>query len=251
MLSHHKLKVYGKGVAVVASLGQHLVQWDKRHAVVDQLGRASESIVLNLVEGVRLRRSAQKQQLLDYAVGSALECAACVDIAVIKQFLAPELGALEKGSLGEVVRMLVGLRRSWEKDLLQEDPPVYGGSVRAEPPWLYFAHEPLEVYQVSLSLMRWFNALPSGAELASRLYRQVDKAATSLILNLAEGYGRTWEGDRLRFFETAESSTVKAAAYLDLCVAKAELEIEQREPGMDLLTRIVLMLRALYGSSSG
>ena len=99
--------------------------------------------------------------------------------------------------------------------------------------------------------MRWFNALPSGAELASRLYRQVDKAATSLILNLAEGYGRTWEGDRLRFFETAESSAVKAAAYLDLCVAKAELEIEQREPGMDLLTRIVLMLRALYGSSSG
>ena len=60
MLSHHKLKVYGKGVAVVASLGKHLVQWDKRHAVVDQLGRASESIVLNLVEGVRLRRSAPR-----------------------------------------------------------------------------------------------------------------------------------------------------------------------------------------------
>ena len=59
------------------------------------------------------------------------------------------------------------------------------------------------------------------------------------------------EGDRLRFFETAETSAFKAAAYLDLCVAKAELEIEQREPGMDLLTRIVLMLRALYGSSSG
>src|SRR4029077_16411960 len=82
MLSHHKLKVYGKGVAVVASLGKHLVQWDKRHAVVDQLGRASESIVLNWVEGVRLRRSAHKQQLLDYAVGSALECAACVDMEV-------------------------------------------------------------------------------------------------------------------------------------------------------------------------
>ena len=26
MFSHHKLKVYGKGVAVVASLGKHLVQ---------------------------------------------------------------------------------------------------------------------------------------------------------------------------------------------------------------------------------
>ncbi len=51
------------------------------------------------------------------------------------------------------------------------------------------------------SIDLWFNALPSGAELASRLYRQVDKADTSLILNLAEGYGQTWEGDWLRFFE--------------------------------------------------
>ena len=67
MLSHHKLKVYNKGLAVVASLGRHLAQWDKRHAVVDQLCRASESIVLNLAEGVRVRSSAQKQQLVDYA----------------------------------------------------------------------------------------------------------------------------------------------------------------------------------------
>ena len=42
---------------MVASLGKHLVQWDKRHVVVDQLGRASESIMLNLVEGARLHRS--------------------------------------------------------------------------------------------------------------------------------------------------------------------------------------------------
>ena len=47
MLCHQKLKVYGKGLAVVASLGMHSAQWDKRHAVVDQLGRASESMVLN------------------------------------------------------------------------------------------------------------------------------------------------------------------------------------------------------------
>jgi hypothetical protein len=46
MFSHHNLKVYVKGLAVVASLGQHSVQWDKRHGVVDQLCRASESIVL-------------------------------------------------------------------------------------------------------------------------------------------------------------------------------------------------------------
>jgi four helix bundle protein len=140
------------------------------------------------------------------------------------------------------------LRRSWEKSALQEEPPAYGGPAFPKPQDWYFAHEPLEVYQVSLNFMRWFNGLPAGAELASRLYRQVDKAGTSLVLNVAEGYGRAGQGDRLRFLETGESSAVKAAAYLDLCVCKAELSAEQQQPGTDLLSRIVLMLRALSGS---
>ena len=83
-----------------------------------------------------------------------------------------------------------------------------------------------------------------------KVYRQVDKAATSVILNIAEGYGRTGEGDRLRFLERAEGSAVKAAAYLDLCGSKAELDAEQRLPGIELLGRVVLMLRALSGSRS-
>jgi four helix bundle protein len=248
MLTHQKPKVYGKALAVVASLTNQSGQWDKRHAVVDQLCRASESVVLNLAEGVRVGTLARKQQLLDYAVGSALECAACVDIAVTKSLLTSDLAAVEKASLGEVVRMLIGLSRSWEKNALREEPPSYGKPAHAQGPGWYFAHERLEVYQVSLSFMVWFNGLPAGRQLESRLFRQVDNAATSLILNLAEGYGRTGERDRLQFVERAESSAVKAAAYLDLCVTKSELETDRRGPGMDLLSRIVSMLRALSGS---
>ncbi len=43
--------------------------------------------MLDLAEGARLRSSAKRQHLLDYAIGSALECAACLDIAHIKEFL--------------------------------------------------------------------------------------------------------------------------------------------------------------------
>src|SRR6185503_3755745 len=107
MLSHPKLKGYGKGLAVVASLAKHSAAWDKRHAV-----------------------------------DSALECAACLDIAVIKEFLLPEPAALEKRSLCEVVRMLIGLRRSWEKNALREEPPAFDGQPNAEPQGWYFAHEP-------------------------------------------------------------------------------------------------------------
>jgi four helix bundle protein len=248
MMSHQKLKVYGKALASVASLADYSAAWDKHHAVVDQLCRASESIVLNIAEGARLRRPAQKQQVLDYAIGSALECAACLDIAVVKQFLLPTAAAGAKRWLCEVVRMLVGLRRSWERDAFREEPPAYGAQSDSEPERWYFAHEPLEVYQVGLSFVAWLNGLPAWAELSSRLYRQVDKAATSTILNIAEGYGRTAEGDRLRFLEIAEGSAVKAAAYLDLCANKGELALEDREPGVELLGRVVLMLRALSAS---
>ena len=39
---------------------------------------------MNLVEGTRLRGSAHRQHFGEYAMGSALECAACLDIAFEK-----------------------------------------------------------------------------------------------------------------------------------------------------------------------
>ncbi len=240
MFSHQKLKVYAKALASVTRLTQHSALWYKRHAVVDQLVRASESVVLNLAEGARLWTLGNKQHFLDYSIGSALECAACLDIAVIKQFLTPDLAMEEKRSLCEVVRMLVALRQSWGDDHLREEPTQYGNQENG-----LFAHERLDAYQVALEFMRWFHALPAGAALSNRLYRQVDKAATSVVLNIAEGNGRYPEADRRKFLDTVESSAVKAAAYLDLCQSKAELDPAPRERGVILLGRVALMIRGL------
>jgi four helix bundle protein len=68
MFSLDKLKVYDKALANAASLAQRSRSWDKRHAVTDQLLRASESFVLNLAEGARLRSAAKRQHVLDYAI---------------------------------------------------------------------------------------------------------------------------------------------------------------------------------------
>jgi hypothetical protein len=54
MFSLEKLKVYDRALASVASLAQLSADWDKRHAVVDQLLRASESGVLNIAGGTEL-----------------------------------------------------------------------------------------------------------------------------------------------------------------------------------------------------
>jgi len=90
--------------------------------------------------------------------------------------------------------------------------------------------------------MRWFVSLPSGKELSDRLCRDVDKSATSVVLNVAEGNGRYSELDQRRFLEIAAASAVKAAAYLDLYQQRetsARLETTQ---GRELLSRVVAML---------
>jgi hypothetical protein len=85
--AHEKLHVYQKGLARFASLRKLLPSWSKRHAFVDHLSRAMESMLFNLVEAVRLHDTGKKLLALDYAVGSTCECAACLDIAMLKKLL--------------------------------------------------------------------------------------------------------------------------------------------------------------------
>ena len=81
MLTHHKLKVYQQALALAASAEALSASWGRRHAIMDHYGRAAESIVLNIAEGARLVSGADKARTLDYAIGSTLECAACLESA--------------------------------------------------------------------------------------------------------------------------------------------------------------------------
>src|SRR5688572_22661651 len=213
MFSIEKLKVYDKALSTVAELTRLSTGWDKHHAVVDQLVRASESVVLNIAEGARLRGTANRQHFMDYAIGSALECAGCLDIAAIKCFVSAESALNQKQPVCEVVKMLVGLRKAWARDALQEPCGSYGrqGASGVPENTVYlFAHERLAAYQVSLDFVGWFHGLPGASELSSRRFRQIDQAATSVVLNIAEGNGRALEADRGKFLAQAESSAVKA-----------------------------------------
>jgi len=243
MFSLEKLKVYDRALGIVASLAQLARPWDKRHAVVDQLLRASESVVLNVAEGARLQNSPQRQHLADYALGSALESAACLDIAQLKHWVAQADVLPHKKALCEVVKMLFGLRRSWGRAEFHEGPSEY----HAREPWL-FAHERLEAYQYGLQVVGWYHALPGGVELSTRWLRQIDKAATSVVLNIAEGNGRRIETDRHKFLETAESSLIKVVTYIHLCQRAGELEPEAAHHGLSLLDRAALLVRGLIGN---
>jgi four helix bundle protein len=73
MFSLEKLKVYDRALAGVVGLAQLAARWDKRHAVVDQLPRASESVVLNIAEGNGRRTEADHRRFLELAESSVVK----------------------------------------------------------------------------------------------------------------------------------------------------------------------------------
>ena len=242
MFTHHKLKVYGKAVAYAATARRMVCLWGRRHAIADHLRRASESVVLNIAEGARLFSGPAKVGTLDYSIGSTLECAACLDIAVIKGLLSFRDAFGEKRHLLQITKMLNGLRKSWLNNSMQEEPSDYRIDYEEAASVPLFHHESLDVYQAGLDFVRWLVALPQGQDLTDRLYREVDKAATSVVLNIAEGNGRYSELDHRRFLDMAAASAVKAAAYLDLCREKGSASLMDISAGTQLLGRICAML---------
>jgi len=80
---------------------------------------------------------------------------------------------------------------------------------------------------------------------------QLDRASTSISLNIAEGNGKYTAKDRCRFFDIAHGSALECAAGLDILVAKSKATREQIRPGKESLQRIVRMLIGLIKRNSG
>lgn len=79
---------------------------------------------------------------------------------------------------------------------------------------------------------------------------QLDRASTSVLLNIAEGNGKFTSPDRCRFFDNARGSALESAACLDVIVAKGFLSVQEIEAGKAMLARIVSMLFGLIRANS-
>jgi hypothetical protein len=63
MFDHEKLQVYGKALDFTAKAAVWTSTWDKKHALVDHLSRANESILLNLAFLIETEATAGKEML--------------------------------------------------------------------------------------------------------------------------------------------------------------------------------------------
>ena len=113
-----------------------------------------------------------------------------------------------------------------------------------------FDHERLKVYQEALRFVAWAAPLIEGlaAKLAAR--DQLDRASTSIVLNLAEGNGKRSPAERCRYFDIARGSGVECAACLDVLVARKKLAPEAATEGKAILIQVVSMTAGLIARFS-
>jgi four helix bundle protein len=242
MFDHEKLQVYDKSLIFAAKVTGWTATWDKKHALVDHLSRATESILLNLAEAVRQGGIPARLQTADYAIGSSLECAGCLDVARIKALLTPQCCQEEKRLLCDITKMLIGLRKSWGYSKVQEEQVSYSIKSKKGMPESLFHHEGLEVYRSALNFIEWFVSQSKVRELSNRLFRQLDEAGTSVVLNIAEGNGRYAELDHDRFLQIANGAAVKASVYLDLAVKRELLGEAEADGGKKIFRKIGIMV---------
>jgi four helix bundle protein len=108
----------------------------------------------------------------------------------------------------------------------------------------HFDHEKLDVYQESIVFCSWVGDLLNEITSKAAAKDQLDRASTSLPLNIAEGNGKFSDADRSRFLEIARGSALECAACLDV-LARRFIAAERIVPAKEQLVRIVKMLMGM------
>ncbi len=104
-------------------------------------------------------------------------------------------------------------------------------------------HEKLHVYQASIEFIALAEStiehLPKGN---SAIIDQLRRAAMSVALNIAEGYGKRGPADRARFYDIARGSAHECGAVIDVLMSRTLIEEKLFRRHKTLLHRIVSML---------
>jgi four helix bundle protein len=107
MLDYERLDVYQCALTFAALSFRILQRVPRGHsALVDQLRRATLSIPLNIAEGSGKPSGKERANYHAIARGSAMECAAIIDLLRMQELVQPELAVDAKALAVRLVAML-------------------------------------------------------------------------------------------------------------------------------------------------
>src|SRR4051812_16105668 len=108
--------------------------------------------------------------------------------------------------------------------------------------------ERLDVYRVATELLELVARLGTMRGHGD-LQDQLERAATSIVLNCAEACGKDGP-DRRRYFTIARGSALESAAALKVLLALGAIADEDHSAGRQLCVRLYAMLTRLSGKSA-
>jgi four helix bundle protein len=123
--SHEKLTAYRRAIEFVAWSQPVIDGLAATVSARQQLERASASIALNLAEGNAKFSPKDRGRFFQMASGSAMECAACLDVLVARNKLVASDVDAGKTLLLEVVNLTMGLLRHLEERIREETGGSY------------------------------------------------------------------------------------------------------------------------------
>ncbi len=115
----------------------------------------------------------------------------------------------------------------------------------------YFDHEKLHVYQAAIEFVVLTESIvmqfPKGR---GYLVDQLQRACSSVALNIAEGAGEFSTNEKIRFYRMARRSATECASILDICTHLNLINEKMGLKSRDLLFRIVSMLTKMVRIAS-
>jgi four helix bundle protein len=115
---------------------------------------------------------------------------------------------------------------------------------------IYFDHEKLDVYRKALTFAQWTEVILERVPKSAAVHNQLDRARTSIVLNISEGNGRFTPADRCKFFDIARGSGLESAGCLDLIFIKKLISEPELEEGKTILKDVISLLVGLIRSNS-
>ncbi len=109
--------------------------------------------------------------------------------------------------------------------------------------------ERLDCYRLALELSRLAPSLVPRGHAALR--DQLERASSSALLNLAEGYARWQKREKAHLYDIARGSALESAAAIDLLRVRGLADAAVCSRARELASRVALMLGGLMRSAEG